>query len=195
MADFNHLYMSGLVKKAQRSDSDAFAELYALTYKHIYQYACRSLKDTYSAQDAVQEIYILALKNIHKIKDATLFVAWLNQIAFHVCFDMCKKRNQQYGEISPELLELSPDEYKDHNPESKVLQTDQTRSLQAAIDHLSFSEKQVIVMKFYNEMKLEDIAEAMQCSRSSVKRYLISAKKNLHQLLRAEHLSIEEANS
>ena len=195
MADFNHLYMGGLVKKAQRNDSDAFAELYALTYQHIYQYACRYLRDTYIAQDAVQEIYILALKNIQKIKDVTLFVAWLNQIAFRVCYDLCKKRNQQYGEISPELLELSPDEYQDHNPEHKVLQNDQTKHLQEAINRLPFSEQQVIVMKFYNEMKLEDIADAMQCSRSSVKRYLINAKKNLQKFLQAEHLPVKEANS
>ena len=91
MADFNHVYMGSLVKRAQHKDSDAFAELYALTYKHIYQYACHYLKNTDTAQDAVQDIYILALKNIDNIKDVTLFVAWLNQIAFHVCYDICKK--------------------------------------------------------------------------------------------------------
>ncbi|HKM20817.1 MAG TPA: sigma-70 family RNA polymerase sigma factor, partial [Lachnospiraceae bacterium] len=77
----------------------------------------------------------------------------------------------------------------------KVLQNDQTKHLQEAINRLPFSEQQVIVMKFYNEMKLEDIADAMQCSRSSVKRYLINAKKNLQKFLQAEHLSVKEANS
>lgn len=195
MADFNHLYMGSLVKRAQHSDSDAFAELYALTYQHVYQYACRYLRDTYVAQDAVQEIYILALKNIQKIKDVTLFVAWINQIAFRVCFDLCKKRNQQYGEISPEFLELSPDEYQDHNPENRVLQNDQTRALQDAVKQLPFHEQQVIVMKFYNDMRIEDIAEAMQCSRSSVKRYLIHAKEELQKHLQKEHFTAKEANS
>ncbi len=188
MADFNHLYMGGLVRRAQHSDSDAFAELYALTYKHIYNYACHYLKDSYSAQDAVQEIYISALKNIGKIKDATLFVAWLNQIAFHVCYDMCQKRNQQYGEINPLLLEMSTDEYTDHNPEDKMVLTDRVNIVQSALDSLCFNEKQVIVMKYFNDMKIEDIAEAMNCSRSSVKRYLISGKKNMQIFLKRKQI-------
>lgn len=191
MADFNHIYMGSLVKRAQHKDSDAFAELYALTYKHIYQYACRYLKNTDTAQDAVQDIYILALKNIDNLKDVTLFVAWLNQIAFHVCFDICKKNNQQYGEITSELLDIFPDEYEANNPEHNILKSDQSQTLQNAIKQLPFNEQQVIAMKYFNEMKLEDIALGMQCSRSSVKRYLISAHKHLLTLL---HQSDKEGN-
>lgn len=53
MPNFNHLYIGGLVKKAQQDDSDAFAELYALTYQHIYQYSYRYLRNPDTAQDAV----------------------------------------------------------------------------------------------------------------------------------------------
>ena len=99
MPDFNHSYIGGLVLLAQENDSDAFAELYALTYKHIYNYAGHYLRDPYLAQDAVQETYISALKNIKDIKDPSLFVAWINQICFHVCYDM-SKTNDKGGEVA-----------------------------------------------------------------------------------------------
>ncbi len=49
---------------------------------------------------------------------------------------------------------------------------------------LPFNEQQVVVMRYYNDMKLEDIASALSCSRSSVKRYLISARDRLKIMLR-----------
>lgn len=108
---------------------------------------------------------------------------------------MCKKQNSLYDEISPEILELSPDEYMDHNPEGMMLKSDQTQSLKKAIQQLSFCEQQAIVMKYLNEMTIDDIAKSMQCSRSSVKRYLESGKKHLHEILQYETLQVKEVNS
>lgn len=187
MADFNHSYIAGLVLEAQANNSDAFAELYALTYQHVYNYAGHYLRDAYLAQDAVQETYISALKNIKKIKDPSLFVAWLNQICFRVCFDM-SKRMRKGDEANPELLDLLRDELSDHNPEAHSEMQIETEIVQSAVDHLPFHERQVIVMRYYNEMKLEEIADAMQISRSSVKRYLQSGRDRLEVLLRKEGL-------
>lgn len=188
MADFNHSYIGQLVLRAQNSNSDAFAELYAMTYQHTYNYAVHYLRDGNIAQDAVQETYILALRNINGIKEPSLFVAWLNQICFRVCYDMSRKNKQEYGEINPELIELVHDEYLGHNPEDQVEQTDEIDRLQKAVSTLPFNEQQVIVMRYYNDMKLEEIASALNISRSSVKRYLISARERLGDMLRKEGL-------
>ena len=91
MKELNTGYIAGLVLRARQDDSDAFAELYAMTYNKVYNYARHYLRDDFLAQDAMQEVYILALKNLSKLNDPTLFIAWLNRIAFHVCFDMSKK--------------------------------------------------------------------------------------------------------
>ena len=95
MKDMNIPYIAGLVIRAQHSDSDAFAELYALTYNKVYNYTRHYLRDDFLAQDAMQEVYILALKNIGKLNDPTVFIAWLNRICFHVCYDMTQKNRPQ----------------------------------------------------------------------------------------------------
>ncbi|MCR5735885.1 MAG: sigma-70 family RNA polymerase sigma factor [Lachnospiraceae bacterium] len=188
MAVFDHDNIGSLVLRAQSDDSDAFAELYALTYKHVYNYAGHYLRDPYLAQDAMQETYISALKNIRKIKEPTLFVAWLNQICFHVCYDMCKKNNADYDTVSPELLEIVRDDNLSHDPEKNYEDQEETVILNEAISSLPFNEQQVIVMKYYNDMKLEEIASAMNCSRSSVKRYLISGRDRLAKILERGHI-------
>lgn len=186
MAYFNHSYIGQLVIRAQKSDSDAFAELYAMTYQHTYNYAVHYLRDSNLAQDAVQETYILALRNINGIKEPSLFVAWLNQICFRVCYDMSKKNKAEYGDTNSELLEFLRDDYLGHNPEQNLEKDDETKRLQEAVSQLPFNEQEVIVMRYYNDMKLEEIAAALRVSRSSVKRYLISARKRLAEMIGKE---------
>jgi RNA polymerase sigma-70 factor (ECF subfamily) len=182
MPDFNHAYIGNLVIKAQSGSSEAFAELYATTYNHIYNYSRHYLRDPYLAQDALQETYVSALKNINNIKDPSLFVAWLNQICFHVCYDMTRKSRPD--SMSSELLELVLDDHPEHNPDEHYEDKEEIEAVKAAVASLPFLEQQVIVMRFYNEMKLEDIAAALSCSRSSVKRYIASGKKTLEKILR-----------
>ena len=176
MKELDHLYLSSLVTLAQNNDSNAFAELYALTYNHIYNYAYHYLKDQYLAQDAVQETYIIAFKKIKNINDPALFVAWINQIAFHVCFKFSKKRNEGYGTIDDEMLEAICDEKLSTNPEHCTIHKDTHQSLYNAIEMLPIQEKQVIILRFFNNMKIDEIVKTTGYSKSSVKRYLSRAQ-------------------
>lgn len=180
----DHSYIATLVVRAQAKDSDAFAELYAMTYNKVYNYACHYLKDTYLAQDAVQEVYINVLKNLEKLKDPLLFIAWLNQISFHVCYDICEKKNAKYGTIEDEFLELVYDEYVDRNPEAHTLKNDEHERLKEALQKLPLNEMEVITLRYFNNMKIDEIANATDNSKSTVKRYLASATERLQRLMK-----------
>lgn len=177
-------YLAGLVTRAKQNDSDAFAEIYALTYNKVYNYAKHYLRDDYLAQDAMQEIYISALKNLNKLNDPTLFIAWLNRISFHVCYDISKKPGTGTVISDPEILEILQDEHLDTNPEAHYQQLDEMECLNKAMENLPFQEKQVLTMRYYNNLKLEEVAAAMGISRSSVKRYIASGQEHLRQLLK-----------
>lgn len=94
MSVLDYQYIAKLVTRTMTGDSDAFAELYAATYQRLYHFAYHYLKDEYLAQDALQETYILVLKNIHSLKNPELFISWLNQICFRICFNMQKKNTK-----------------------------------------------------------------------------------------------------
>ncbi len=179
----DHSYLAQLVLRSQNDDSDAFAELYSLTYNKVYNYACHYLRDVYLAQDAVQEVYICALKNISKLNDPLLFVAWLNQISFRTCFDMSKKRNEKYGTVDDIILEQFSDDHIYSNPEEQVLHNDQNSRLTAAINQLPLLEKQIIILKYYNNMIIDDIASAIDVSKSTIKRHMLNAQDTLKNLL------------
>ena len=68
MKDLNIPYIAGLVIRAQHSDSDAFAELYALTYNKVYNYTRHYLRDDFLAQDAMQEAVSYTHLRAHETK-------------------------------------------------------------------------------------------------------------------------------
>lgn len=183
-SNYDYEHIASLVIQAQCGSSNAFAELYVMTYDNVYNYACHYLHDTFLAQDIVQEIYIQALRKINDLKNPSVFIAWLNQIAFHVCYHTCQKNNSQYGLVSDQMLFSIYDEKIERNPEAHVVQQWERTALQLAIDDLPATEKQIIIMKYYNKMTIEDIASALNISRSTVKRRLADTQKLLKKKLR-----------
>ena len=195
MATLDYNYVADLVVNAQTGDSDAFAELYAATYQRQYHFAYTYLKDEYLAQDALQETYIIALKNLSKLKDPMLLIAWLNQINFRVCFHLQKKRKRYDAELidydsTDEETDSNQTDLAPHmtqrniNPEDLVVRIDSKEYIMNQILKLPFTESQVVILKYYQELKVGEIARLMDISRSSVNRYLSSGKTHLEKILR-----------
>ena len=157
MDELDYNYLAELVLKTQRGDSEAFAEqLYTATYQKQYRFAYRYAKDAYLAQDILQDVYILVLKNINALKNPRLFVSWLNQITFRTCFDVCQKHSRHFDQtmLMASVLELQP-QYA-----------------------------QALIMRYFNDMSIDEIADAMNCSHSTIKRRLVKGKKLLEKLLK-----------
>lgn len=199
MPSLDYNYMAELVVNAQGGDSDAFAELYAATYQKQYQFAYSYLKDEYLAQDALQETYIIALKELSKLKDPMLLVAWLNQINFRVCFQLHKKQKRYDAEMGGYY---GPDADREQtaanshmeafssasseNPEDMIVKVDSREYIMKQIMKLPFTEAQVIILRFYRSLKYNEIAELLEISQSSVKRYLNSGKEHLANVLQQQ---------
>ena len=186
MGEPDHAYLASLVRQAQAGDTSSFSELYAQTYNKMYNYARHYLRDDYSAQDAVQEIYILALKNITRIDNPMLFTAWLNQIAFHVCYDITRKNASSYQLIDNEFLATFYDTNVSNDPDRQAEVNSEKEALDKAICALPPMQKTVVIMRYYNNMKLNEVAGALDISLSSVKRYLQNAIGTLQSTLSAK---------
>lgn len=197
MSALDYNYVADLVVNAQLGDSNAFAELYAATYQRQYHFAYCYLKDEHLAQDALQETYIMALKNISKLKDPMLVIAWLNQINFRVCYQLQKKQQKydlemiDYDSIDTESNRLSVRSTPNSssvgsNPEDLVVQIDSQEYIMNQILKLPFTEAQVIILKFYRNLKYHEIAQLMDISQSSVKRYLNNGKAHLEKIFQQQ---------
>ena len=140
-----------LVNRVKQGDSDAFAELYTATYQNLYQFTYRYIKDQYRAQDILQDVYIIALKNIKQLKNPRLFVSWLNQINFRVCFDVSRKLQNQGEYLMPDE-DFSAVLSEEMGPEDTVLADIEQNELQAYILSLPPREAQAIGSGNNNEI-------------------------------------------
>lgn len=182
MAGLDYDYIATLVRRTKQGDSDAFAELYTATYQQQYRFIYRYFNDAYRAQDILQEVYIIVLKNIKTLKNPRLFVSWLNQINFRVCFDISRKMKRQGENLMPND-DFSSILSEDMGPEDTVLKEIQQTELQSSILSLPPREAQAIIMKYYNNMTIDEISDAMNLSKSTVKRQLANGRKSLKKLL------------
>ena len=187
VAELDYQYIGELVLRAQEGDSDAFAELYVATYQQQYRFSYRYLQDEFLAQDALQETYILALKNITTLRDPHVFVSWLNQINMRVCFDTYRREKRQNQELERyEELSLTKRQARGEgdSPEDFAVRQDQQEYIARQVMALPFSESQAILLRYFRNMKLEEIADMLQISQSSVKRYLNSGREKLAKQLK-----------
>lgn len=146
----------------------------------------------YLAQDILQDVYILVLKNIHTLKNPRLFVSWLHQITFRICFDTTQKMKRQEQDIqfdtSDEKIPYHRcvDYSTESNPEKYALTKDTQQQLINSIYSLPQQFAQPIIMRYYNNMAIDEISDAMDCSRSTIKRRLHKGQKLLEAKLGKE---------
>lgn len=187
MAELDYERIASLVQSAQGGSSDAFEELYLLTYRNLYQTACRYLRDTDLAQDAVQETYMLVLKNLAALQNPKLFISWLGQILFRVCLAIQKKchapNEESLEAAAADLDQLSLRADPATLPENAVIQIDQKNYILRQVMQLPQPETEAVLLRYYHNLKINDIAAVLHISRATVNRRLLSARKKLSTLL------------
>lgn len=186
MADklFDYAYYACLAKRIRQNDGNAFTELYQYTCKDIYRYICYILKDEHLAQDALQEIYISVYKNIACLKEDRLLYSWMRQITYHVCCDFLRKpasTHENTTDFTKDIQMKNLADTKDYF--QPVHDQDFSDKLSSALEHLPVQVQQAFLLRFTYELKLEEISDFLNCSLSTVKRYIKSARKHLQKEL------------
>ena len=167
MSTLDLQYVAGLVPQAQAGDSNAFAELFAATYQKQYAFARTYLRDDLLAQEALQDAYIQAMKNLSRLREPALVIVWLNQITLRACFRIQHRSAALAGEGAPEARSLTID--------------GRTYSVRQVMT-LPFSEAQTLLLKQLCGMRTGAIAALLEIRRSEVRRYTESGCRRLRGL-------------
>ena len=173
--DFKEL--ANLVQKAKDGDSKAFISLYEQTYKTTYFLALSMIKNNDTTQDAVQEVYTIVFANLHKLKENTTFMAWLNRITYTTCLIMCQKN--KYVTLDIDEISSVADTNKDSDPFEMSVTNTKNEVLCNLINDLDTPLRVTIILKYYNNFKIKEIAKIMRCPEGTVKSRLNTSKKLL----------------
>lgn len=165
----------------QRGDRDAFASLMARYQNRLYRYLLRLVRETATAEDLFQQTWLKVLESIHRFDPKRNFEAWLFAVARNLTIDHLRRlRPQSLDELSENnlpLLERFP--AQGVGALEKVLSSEQATLVQQALESQPAAYREVLSLRFEEEMKLEEIAEVLAIPLSTVKSRLGRALERL----------------
>lgn len=174
------IFKDRIVKKAIAGDKEAFSDIVKEHKEYLYKTAFMYMKDEEKALEVLQETIIRGFINIKKLKNVSYFKTWITRILINVSLDMIKKdsKNEEFKE----------EHIKDHNV-SNGLGIEERLDLYSSVDLLNDNYKTVIILKYFNDLKIQDIALVMDIPENTVKTYLSRAKKMLKDILKEGYLN------
>lgn len=170
-----------IVIKAQNGDNCAFEELFTETYNDVYYFALKTVKDENLAADITQETFVTIFNNLNSLNDAVAYSSWSRQITYRHCLQYLKKQNREivaeenedgstiFDDIEEDRAEFIPDENLDKE--------DFKNTILRIVDKLPEEQRTVVILYYYDELSVKQIAEIQGVSEGTVKSRLNYARK------------------
>ena len=172
------------VERMQAKDETAFATFYEQTYSYVYAKAKYVMHEEEDALDLTQETYIQAYRGIGSIEDANNVYAWLGGIVYRQGMRIFNKKKELLtGEEQDYLFEEM--ESGEATPEQTVEQQATVDIVKGMIDELPELQRVAIMAFYYDNMKIDEIADMCECSSNTIKSRLNYAKKYLKEKVEA----------
>lgn len=165
---------SRLVNLVLKGDQRAFAELVELYKDKIFHLTYRMLNNRHEAEDMVQETFLRVYRNLEKYDHNQKFSTWIYRIATNLCIDRLRRRKPTYSldaelndqEGSDGYAMLPSDE---RTPEGETLLLETQTIIRDAIATLPPKYKTVMVLRYLQDMSLQEISEVVDLPVTTIK--------------------------
>lgn len=183
------------MERARAGDGDAFGEVVRRWERKIYALAYGILGSVEDARDASQETFIAAYRNLQGFRGEAKVSSWLHRIAVNQCISR-QRRARVRAETALEdeteaggeaLLKAATAESPAGATESKQ----RAEAVRRAVASLPQELREVVLMKEFEELTFQEMADALQVPLSTVKSRLYTALRQLR--LRLERFELEGA--
>ncbi len=164
--------INSLVLKAKNGDCNAFSALYAMYKEELYRFAVYLSGNPEDGEDAVQEAVFSAWRNIHTLKDHSLFKAWLFKILSNRCKTNLMKKNK-----SPDTLPIEDYDFFIEDT------TFNSTELKEALSSLTPPDAQIILLSIIGGFKSHELAEIYNMPSATVRTRQKRALEKLKQIL------------
>jgi RNA polymerase sigma-70 factor (ECF subfamily) len=170
------------VLQAQHGDPSAFRSLVNLYERQLFYYLMRFARNQDHAADALQDVWLTVFRGLKNLRAPEAFRVWIYQIAHDKIASLIRRecRKEQFLEVlAEEQLEAELDE----NPLFGRMEL-----AHFALDSLSPEHREVLTLRFLEDLSLEEIAEALRCRLGTVKSRLHYAKLEARKFLKETKL-------
>jgi RNA polymerase sigma-70 factor (ECF subfamily) len=174
------LYERLLVLRLQAGDGAVLAELAERYSPRLRYYLRKMLGDADSAEDALQEVWLDVFRSAARLADPAACPAWVYRIARDRAFRELRRKSRAPAP-------LGDDEPADAAAEDEEFSAEDAARIHAALDQLPPEGREVLVLRFLEDMSYEEIAGVVGCPVGTVRSRIHYAKRALRRALDKEH--------
>ena len=156
-----------LIRASQNGDLDSSNELVGRYQRMAYNVAYRMLGDTQAAEDATQEAFFSAWRNIGRFRGGS-FKAWVLQITANASRDQLRRLKRR-PVVPLESLPYDPPSVSTESPEDYAVRKEMAEHVQRGLTTLSHEQRIAVILCDMQGLSYEEVAEAMGCSLGTVK--------------------------
>ena len=171
------------LEQCREGDSLAIERLVQTHQRDVYRLALSILDDPDEADDATQEVFLSALRALESFRGQAAFKTWLFSITLNVCRNRLG-RNKSRGRLQQMLQNLLSREPT--HPEKQALQNESDAALWHAVRALDDKHRIPVILRYYHDLPVADIAEMLGIPIGTVHSRLNHARERLRMLLKEE---------
>ncbi len=169
---------SALVTATRNGNDDAFRQLVVRYQTPVYNLAFRMLGNAGDAEDAAQEAFLRAYARLNSFRLEESFATWLLSIAAHYCIDRTRRRSYSISLDDDTLQEILPN--GEPAMDDELLRHEDEKEITVLLDQLEPTTRLVVVLKYWHDQSIEEIARTTHSTVGAIKVKLHRARKALH---------------
>lgn len=173
-----------LVQALQNGESEAAGQLYDAFQPDIYYFIKKTVQDPTLAEDLTQDTFMEILQTIDKLQEPAAFVTWSRQIAYHRCTAHFRKRTELLADESEDgysVFDTIEEDRTEFLPDEALDKAELQKTIHEMIDALSEEQRSAIMMRYFDEMSVKEIAAVQGVSEGTVKSRLNYGRKAIQE--------------
>jgi RNA polymerase sigma-70 factor, ECF subfamily len=168
-----------LVGLVAEGDKDAMRVLFARHNVRVFRFLLRIVGNEATAEDLLNEVFLDVWRNAARFEARSQVSTWMLAIArFKALASLRRRTTDELDDDADEMLEDSADD-----PETAMQKTDTSALLRDCLRQLSTAHRQVIDLVYYHEQSIDEVAEIIGVTQSTVKTRMFYARKRIAEMM------------
>lgn len=173
-----------LMRRLSNGESGAIADLYDLYFDRLYSLVFNQVdRNRDSAEDIIQETFLAAIKSAKSFRGQSSIYTWLCSIAYHKIADhyrrQARERKHLASDVNVDEVDTTDSPGRQNQPESMFESTQTRQIINQALAKLPLDYRQVLILKYIEEMSVLEISQIMGRSPKAIEGLLTRSRKAL----------------
>lgn len=179
------------VEKAKQGDQQAKEVLYTETCQHMFFLAKSIVKSDEEAMDIIHDSYICVFQKLDNIKNLSGFKSYLRTTVVNRCKNYLSKKKPLYlSDMTEDGEDFELEDIDGEIPDELLENKDVIECVRRVVESLPEEQRMCVILRYYDEMSLQEIADTLEVSLGTVKSRLSRASKKMRDEI--ERLEKEE---